>query len=262
MTTVRLPGLLLALTLAIVPAARPAHAQEFAVVALESNAPEALVYGDSLFLGRADARWFIVPRSVRELRLIYPGGDAWSLVPARKEVDLRMADTLRVVLGFSYHYAVHTEPFAANVLLETPDGRELLGTTPLLHYQDEPVKGMLLLQKDGYELKRLTPGDRIWNRHEVTLDPLPTNPIAGMETELLRRPRDRWLNVAIGGLALASGALAVHYKMKADNRYDEYAVNGDPALRRPFERYDRYALVSLGAMQAGVGVLAIRLVLR
>ncbi len=247
-----------------VAAAPPANAQdrsaEVAVVSLKSNTPDALVYADSLYLGRAQSQWFVVPRETNKLRLVYPSGDIWSMTPAQLPVDLRSVDTLRVVLDFMYHYAVSSDPFDANVFLETPAGRSLLGTTPLLHISPDPLMGLLMLQKDGYELKRLTPGDRIWNRHDETLEPVAPDLALDTVDELVREPRGRWLNLALGGAAVASGVLAVHFKMKADSRYDVYAVDGDPRLRSSFERYDRRAAVALGAMQVGVGVLAIRLV--
>ncbi len=236
------------------------RAQEYAVVSVESNTADALVYADSLYLGRAQTQWFFVPRETAQLRLVYPSGDSWSMTPAQLPVDLRTVDTLRVTLDFMYHYAITTDPFDASVLLETPDGRSLLGTTPLLHTSSEPLQGMLLLQKEGYALKRLTPGDRIWNRHDESLTPEAPDLALDAVGELDRGPRGRWLNLALGGAAVASGVLAVHFKMKADARYDLYAVDGDPRLRGSFERFDRRAAVALGAMQVGVGVLAIRLV--
>ncbi|MDZ4699466.1 MAG: hypothetical protein SH809_07160 [Rhodothermales bacterium] len=238
----------------------PAVAQEAAVISLRSNTPDALVYADSLYLGRAQTQWFVVPRETTRLRLVYPSGDNWSMTPAHVSVNLLTVDTLDVTLDFMFHYAITSDPFDANVLLETPAGRSLLGTTPLLHTAPAPLMGVLLLQKDGYELKRLTPGDRIWNRHDETLQPAAPDLALDAVDELVRRPRGRWLNVALGGAAVASGVLAVHYKMKADSRYELYAVDGDPRLRGSFQRYDRSAAVALGAMQVGIGVLAIRLV--
>ncbi|MEZ4698732.1 MAG: hypothetical protein R2834_00260 [Rhodothermales bacterium] len=238
----------------------PAWGQSFAVVQLESNTPEALFYADSLYLGKAETHLFLVPRATRQLRLIYPTADVWSMTPVQMPVDLRTVDTLQVALDFMYHYSIKTVPFDANVFLETPDGRALLGTTPLLYTAPDPLMGMLLVQKDGYELKRFTPGDRVWNRLDADLEPITAIVALDARQELARRTRSKWLNLALGGAAIASGVLAVHYKMKADSRYDAYAEDGDPRLRAGFERYDRRAYVALGAMQVGVGVLAIRLV--
>jgi hypothetical protein len=238
----------------------PSNAQSFAVVSVESNAADALVYADSLYLGTVAARWFLVPRTATQLRLVPSEGDVWSMAPAAAPLDFHEADTLHMRIDFPYRYAFKTDPYGALVLLETPDGRAVLGSTPLLHTAPDPLRGMILFQKEGYELKRVAPGEAIWNRHEAELVPLEVAAIRG--DEWVRRPRGRWLNIALGGAALASGVLAVHFKMKADARYDLYAENGDPRLRGAFERYDRRAVAALGAMQVGVGVLAIRLVLQ
>ena len=56
--------------------------------------------------------------------------------------------------------------------------------------------------------------------------------------------------------------MAVHFKFKADRRYDRYVETGDPALRPAIKRYDTYSGVALGVMQAGAGLFAVRLILR
>jgi hypothetical protein len=63
-------------------------------------------------------------------------------------------------------------------------------------------------------------------------------------------------------VALAAGIVAVHYKFKGDDLYDEYNETGDPALRNNIDRYDNYSAIALGTMQIGVGVLAFRMVFR
>ena len=73
------------------------------------------------------------------------------------------------------------------------------------------------------------------------------------------RSQKAWIDyVAISG-AIVAGAVAVHYKMKADSRYDVYGQTGDPTLRPEIKRLDTRAGIAVGAMQVGITVFAIRL---
>ena len=79
--------------------------------------------------------------------------------------------------------------------------------------------------------------------------------------------RQTWVDVGIGAAAVAAGAVAVHYKFRADRIDDRYRDPEDPgfadeALRQDALRLDRLSTVALVAMQVGVGALAIRFVLR
>ncbi|MEM0964322.1 MAG: prenyltransferase, partial [Bacteroidota bacterium] len=74
-------------------------------------------------------------------------------------------------------------------------------------------------------------------------------------------------DLGIGAAALAAGAVAVHFKFRADSVDDRYRSEtsperGDEALLDEALRLDRYSAAALGAMQVGVGVLALRFVLR
>ena len=61
---------------------------------------------------------------------------------------------------------------------------------------------------------------------------------------------------------MAAGAVSIHYKFKADRLNDQYQENGDPELRPEINSFDTRAAVSLGVMQVGLGVLAIRFILK
>jgi len=229
------------------------------VIDLKTNFPESIVYADSLYLGRAENRLIEVPATTNLLWLVPPATDSWSLAPISIALSAAPGDTLDLTLNFQYHYKLESVPFSAQVFIERPYERLLLGETPLLYKSDTPLRGMLLVSKEGYEPKRFTPGEELWNHHYVELE---------LENEQLAeeywRPQKRsgrWIDVLVGSASLASGIVAIHFKMKADRRYDEYARSGNPALRGGFERYDRYAAISLGAMQVGLGVLAVRFVI-
>ena len=63
-------------------------------------------------------------------------------------------------------------------------------------------------------------------------------------------------------MAVAAGAVSIHYKFKADRLNEQYEQTGDAALRPRIHDLDTRAGVALGVMQVGVGVLALRFILR
>ncbi len=241
-----------------------AHAQQVTprVVKVHTNMSEAMVYADSVYLGRALDQFFTLPQDAATLRLVPPNLDSWSMSPIITDLDDAMGDSLQLTLNFQYHYRVESVPYDARVFLELPGERSLLGDTPLLYAVDDPIRGMLLVTKEGYEPLRLTPGEKIWNQHYITLEEKVN------EEQLAKafwRPGDkstRWIDYLAGGVAVASGVMAIRFKTKADRRYARYEQSGDPTLRPGFERFDRYAAVSLGTMQVGLGVLAVRFVIK
>ncbi len=232
------------------------------VVEVRTNVGNAMVYADSVYIGRASDQFFSLSRSAKVLRLVPPNLDSWSMSPLVADLETAVGDSLVFDLDFQYHYRIESVPYDAQVFIETPGERILLGDTPLLYAIDDPIRGMLLVTKSGFEPLRITPGEKIWNQHYINLEDK-------IEEEELAKAfwqpgnkSTRWIDYVAGGVALASGIMAVRYKTKADRRYARYENSGDPVLRPGFERYDTYSAVALGTMQVGIGVIAVRLVLK
>lgn len=133
-----------------------AQAQQVAprVVEVRTNMVEAMVYADSVYLGRAIDQYFSIPLEAATLRLVPPNLDSWSMSPIVATLDDEMTDSLRLTMNFQHHYRVESVPYDASVFLETPGDRMLLGETPLLYAVDDPIRGMLLVTKEGYERRR------------------------------------------------------------------------------------------------------------
>ena len=233
-------------------------------VAIETNVPDALVYIDDAYAGTA-AQAVFAADSAHVVRLVAPDVDSWSVEPLERVVTPGAEpDTVRLAMTFPYHYRVETLPFGADVYLDGPEGRMRLGDTPLTYESDAPLAGTLVIERLGYLSERVEPGRAIWNRTVLSLQPAQQVSSGAAEIRWLpNAPRRRWIDIAAAGLAVGAGVLAVHYKFKADRRYDDYvASGGDDAFRDEIRRLDTRAALSLGAMQVGVGVLAIRLALR
>lgn len=236
----------------------PSAAQQTAVVT--SNDPEALVYADSTWLGPASREVFALPAGARELRVVPRNVGTWGVSGFSAPIARR--DTTWLTATFPLTYRLEATPYAASVWLNNGDVSFELGSTPLV-YQMESAQGTFVFLREGFAPVEITPGTELWNRHTAVLQPLSpavaTTPDIHLEVGQTRRT---WIDYAAVGAALVGGSLAVHYKLKADNRFETYLETGDPDLRPVIEDLDTRSAIALGAMQAGVTVFALRLVLR
>ena len=136
-----------------------------------------------------------------------------------------------------------------------------MGSTPLVIARPDPVADSLVVRLDGFEPVGLEPGSRLWNHYDIDLIRSSRHDVAAFRT-IAPEKRRRWIDIAAIGVAAAGGAVAVHYKFKADRRYALYEETGDPALRPGIKTLDVKSGIALGAMQAGITVFAVRLIRR
>jgi hypothetical protein len=47
------------------------------------------------------------------------------------------------------------------------------------------------------------------------------------------------------GATIAAGSIAAYFKIKADNRYEEYLSRGDPGTLDRVHEFDRYSAIAL-----------------
>lgn len=251
--------LLLFLSLVVLPV----RGQESVVTLVQTNLPGATVYADTLPLGPAEAGRFHVPVGTQHLRLLPPGNDLWSIEPLEIAFMAQPGDTLELDLPFPYHYKIESIPFGASVSIDSHGEKSLVGRTPVQFVlEDVPTDGFVI-ERPGYLTEQVEAGEEVWNRTVLTLRPVA--PETSTATEVNWEPphkRHRWIDYTAAVVALGAGALAVHYKFQADRLDDRYRETTDPALRSEIRSLDTRSTIALGVMQGGIGVLAIRFVLR
>lgn len=247
----------LLLVLAAPLAAQTAH------VRVEAEAGVVVVDGRP---AGAPGEWIAVAPGDRTVALV-DDLQAWDPRRVEAAVALAAGDSLAIPLVLPVRLRVETLPIRALVVRERPGGRDTLGTAPLTVEAEAGEAVVLVASLDGYETVRQSARA---GEGPVTLV-LPLRPDTVPEAALLPTERSTarrtLLDLGIGAAALAAGAVAVHYKFRADRVDDRYRTEGsddygDAALRDEALRLDRYSAVALGAMQVGVGVLALRFVLR
>jgi len=73
------------------------------------------------------------------------------------------------------------------------------------------------------------------------------------------RTNKKWITIATG-VSVLSGVAAIHFRTKADNRFNDYLKTGDNRLKQKVKTLDVQSGLALGVMQIGVGVIAFRLI--
>lgn len=233
------------------------------VVAVQSNLPEGIVYRGAARLGVVNESPFELAPGRYMLTLMEPNGEAWQRRHAEAEVEVRAGEMTVLRLDVPYRYRVESFPYGATVRLGAGEDAPILGETPLTYESAQPLGDDLVVTLPGHRSARQPAGAETDNNYSFVLRPLDVDDERAAEIgwDEARSP-NAWIDAAAVGLALSAGALSVYYKFKGDDLYDAYLVTGDETLRPDFERYDTYSAVALGAMQIGIGVFAIRLVLR
>lgn len=210
--------------------------------------------------------WIAVELGERVVALV-DDVDAWNPRRTERTITFATGDSLTVAMALPLRLRVETLPIRALVIREDGGARDTLGTAPLDLEIESGAPVVLEASLDGYEtVRQSVPPDA----GGVTLV-LPLGSETRPEAALLPTQRSTFrrtlLDVGLGAAALAAGAVAVHYKFRADDIDDRYRTEGsadygDEALREEALRLDRYSAAALGAMQVGLGVLAVRFVLR
>jgi hypothetical protein len=231
------------------------------VVVVESNRSTANVFADGVWLGLASRSPFAVSDSTRRITVSPPGLDTWSIEPFRFDIANSSGDTVRVQASFPWYYKFETVPVDVRVTYVGDGGKEVLGDAPLLHVSRRPLEGVFRFEKDGFMAAERPARTDLWNRYLIELERSPDGMPSENRTAFASNTvsRHRWIDVASVGTALVAGALAVHFRTKADNRFDTWKETGDPALKNEIKRLDVYSGVALGTMQVGIGVFAFRL---
>ncbi len=230
---------------------------------VQTNLGDGMLYANGSALGTAEAGVFEFAPGRYTLTLAEPDREAWDARQASAEVDVRAGETTTVCLDVPYRYRIESFPYGATVTLGEGEEARVLGETPLTLDRPTPLDGDLVVALPGHLSARQPAGTAADNHYSFVLRPLDAEREGAAEVGWSERKRPNpWIDVAAVGLALTAGVVSAYYKFEGDDIYDEYVETGDPALRPEFERYDTYSAIALGAMQVGIGVFAVRLVLR
>ena len=246
--------------LLLFPARLAAQDTGEAFLLVQSNLPGSLVLVDSSYAGTVgEQRVIRVDPGLHKVGVAPSEVGSWVLSPPETDVVAVVGDTVTVTLDFPITYRIDSVPFGAAVFREDDD--RALGETPVIFSTDEVLRAAIILEKSGYATERIIPGTEVINQHTVSLRPL-EGQIARSDAEEWSPGSSRsskWLTYLAVGLIVAGGALAVHFKFEADDKYQEYLVTASSETKHEVDRLDRLSYVALGGVQVGLGILVYRL---
>lgn len=117
----------------------------------------------------------------------------------------------------------------------------LLGNTPLLV---DKLSGIIKLQKHGYE--------------DMNVDIANLQGVLKLKSSGIRNNESFYkrnlFKYMIGGLIILGGTTA-YFKLKADDKFEEYEFTGDERLLRETRRYDLISGIAFGALQINIGLI-------
>ena len=220
-------------------------------ISVSSNVDSATVFIDDVWAGRVADSPFVASTGASKIAIRLPWLSAWSVEPLL--FDLEAGDSAIDAL-FPYHYRFESTPSGAAV--EKEGNR--LGQTPFVLVSESPISEDVRVSMPGYLDVVPELGDAIWNlvRVELTAD---ASSMAIGSDHIVPSARKDWVSIAATASAFAAGALAIHFRTKADNRFDDYQISGKESLRSDIQQFDVQSGVALGFMHAGLGIVVFRL---
>ncbi len=173
------------------------------------------------------------------LKLVESDGN-WNSKEIKDTIIIKNCNPLNLSYNFKVEkYFLETDPPDAHVILND----SVIGYTPLLLSSSH---GNLMLSKKDYADKFVSI-DELKNSQPIKLNYIgdgANSSFYGSSKFLI-----------LVGTAVALGAATAYYKLKADDRFDEYQVTGNPDLLDETDRFDLISGITFTAMQIDFGAI-------
>jgi hypothetical protein len=158
-------------------------------------------------------------------------------------VFLESCNHKKLNYNFNSDVYIQTEPDDAAVFRND----SLLGYTPLFipnNYRS------LKLSKLGYEDKLISL-DEISRSNSINLNFKDESALNGDKESFFEKDLFKYL---VGSIVVLGGTTA-YFKLKADDRFDEYKITGEKALLDEIDKYDLISGITFTALQINFGLL-------
>lgn len=208
-----------------------------ATLIVETDREESAIYINNEFTGKG--------RIVKELDagsynvLVKENYKLWDGTTLLRKVDLRQCN--HQVLTFSFNNEIYLQSEPQDAAVYSNDS--LIGYTPL---RLSNSLSLLRLKKPGYNDKFISGNDYQGNE-AVKLD------FTGQMKETSFHERDLF-KILLAGIVVLGGTTA-YFKLKADDKFEEYQLTGNESLLDETERYDLISGIAFTALQINFGLL-------
>lgn len=240
---------LIALLLILFPALL--YGQEISYLKVETDSAGIAILCDGQMLGATPLPVLSLPAGTHQIVALNPKRFLWGNPDWSRQLNFAPAETLIITPKFQTQVFIRTEPFGADVYINDI----WQGTTPLIMLLDEINEQQFMVKKDGYETQSLQFDPGRSNQVKLHLAKKSANAERNDSKAIQRTAQVRYRRLTYGlwGMAILTGLAAVHFKDRADEKYQRYLQAGSlKDMNRYFNdtrRLDRYSNISLGAVQ-------------
>jgi hypothetical protein len=216
-------------------------------VIIEANIDSAVVVIDSAVVGTTPARIDSLRPGVHHIIILDPDIAAWPGEGMRDSIIVRPDTVLTYRYDLRKRYFVTSDPGGADVFFRD----SLYGKTPLfLPSVSRDWLSLVRIRKEGYpEVHPVRTGSGILTaRFREEWEP-------ESSTEPLMSEQSSAPLYLSGAATIISGTAAAYFKIKADNRYQQYLATNNPAFLSETHSIDSGAAVAIVLTQISVIML-------
>lgn len=203
-------------------------------------------------VGRTPLEPYPLAPGLHKISVSHPEPANWFDQDWSANVKISPGDTLRVPVIFKKSYSINSNPFGATVLL----GQDPIGETPIFFKLFEHDLKRVTLSKAGFSDTTFALGATAKRFFDIRLRPrtaaLQVAPGA-ISSDFGRNPRSKVYLYSAAGLTLVSGALAIYFRNRGNEKFELYKSTGNPDLTDKLfsdtKKFDRLSAVSFGVFQ-------------
>lgn len=221
------------------------------ILTVQSAPESAHVMLDGRFIGFTPITIDSIKPGVHLLTIQHPDVENWFAEPTSDTINIPPEEQKVLRYDLRARYFITSTPFGADVVL----GDSIIGTTPIVAVPSS-VHQSLMLRKSGYEPMSIQlPTDRS-GVISVPLKKMWQNDGNGdtyFKDSDAKGPGSAGLYIS-GAATLISGVAAAYFKIKADDKYQQYLNSNDGKILSQTHRLDTAAGIAIAATQLGLGL--------
>ncbi|MEO8399187.1 MAG: hypothetical protein ABI550_05145 [Ignavibacteriaceae bacterium] len=168
----------------------------------------------------------------------------WNAQTFIDSIKIKNCEDKQFNYSFETSVYLQTDPQDVYVYSKNNNNNELIGHTPLILSKKFEN---LMLKKDGYEDKNITLGDL---KYANTISLIKAN-LDEKKASFFTKDVFKML---MGSLLVLGGTTA-YFKLKADDKFEEYQFTGNGELLHQTRKFDLISGITFGLVQINFGIL-------
>lgn len=220
---------------------------------VQSEPSGADVFIDSNYVGKTPVKGFELQEGSHSVKVFYPSVFSWNALTKADTVNISAGTSVEKTFELGNLLTVVSNPSGGIVLFQ---GAEL-GLTPLYFKTPSRLIGELMVQKEGFDAKKvvLTGQERMPIALRLQSTELNTSLTDVLPSDYGLGASNHWLMYSSVSTMIVSGVLSAYFKDRANRDFDIYLSTKDPGALSSTRRLDRYAAISLAVTQLSFVVL-------